>query len=37
MAEQLPETPFERASKDERDKERLECQKILQFVKFVAT
>ncbi len=29
MAEQLPETPFERASKDERDKERLERQKIL--------
>ncbi len=29
MAELLPETPFERASKDERDKERLERQKIL--------
>jgi hypothetical protein len=29
MAEQLPETPFERATKDERDKERLERQKIL--------
>ena len=29
MAEQLPETPFEKASKDERDKERLERQKIL--------
>ena len=29
MAEQLPETPFEKATKDERDKERLERQKIL--------
>jgi len=29
MAEQLPEMPFERALKDERDKERLERQKFL--------
>ena len=29
MAEQLPETPFERASQDARDKERLDRQKVL--------
>jgi hypothetical protein len=29
MAEQLPETPFERVSEDARDKERLDRQKVL--------
>ncbi len=29
MAEQLPETSFERASQDARDKERLDRQKVL--------
>ncbi len=29
MVEQLPETPFERASQDARDKERLDRQKVL--------
>jgi hypothetical protein len=29
MVEQLPETPFERASQDDRDKERLDRQKVL--------
>jgi hypothetical protein len=32
MVEQLPETPFERASQDARDKERLDRQKVLVLV-----